>query len=31
MMLRKFVDKYGGDGLAKRIRINCLKNDPTIP
>ncbi|MDP2401735.1 MAG: VF530 family protein [Actinomycetota bacterium] len=29
-MLRKLVNKYGWDGLAKRIRINCLKNDPTI-
>jgi len=30
-MLRKLVNKYGWDGLAKRIRLNCLKNDPTIP
>lgn len=31
MMLRRLVNKYGWPGLAKRIRINCLKNDPTIP
>ncbi len=31
MMLNKLVNKYGWDGLAKRIRVNCLKSDPTIP
>ena len=31
MMLKRLVNKYGWDGLAKRVRINCLKNDPTIP
>ena len=31
MMLRRLVNKYGWPGLAKRIRINFLKNDPTIP
>ena len=31
MMLRKLVNKYGWDGLSKRIRLNCLKNDPSIP
>ncbi|NTW28858.1 MAG: DUF2132 domain-containing protein [Coriobacteriia bacterium] len=30
IMLTKLVNKYGWDGLAKRIRINCLKSDPTI-
>lgn len=29
-MLRKLVDKYGWDGLAKRVKANCLKNDPTM-
>ena len=31
MMLRRLVNKYGWPGLAKRIRINFLNNDPTIP
>lgn len=31
MMLKRLVNKYGWDGLAKRVRINCLKSDPTIP
>ena len=31
MMLGRLVNKYGWPGLAKRIRVNCLKNDPTIP
>lgn len=30
-MLTRLVKKYGWPGLAKRIRINCLKNDPSIP
>jgi uncharacterized protein (DUF2132 family) len=30
MMLKKLVNKYGWDGLAKRVRINCLKNDPSL-
>jgi len=30
-ILRKLVDKYGWDGLAKRININCFKSDPSIP
>ena len=31
MMLRRLVNKYGWDGLAKRFKLNCLKNDPSIP
>lgn len=30
IMLRKLVNKYGWPGLAKRVRVNCLKNDPTM-
>jgi len=30
MILRKLVNKYGWDGLAKRIDINCFKSDPSI-
>lgn len=30
-ILRKLVDKYGWDGLAKRIKISCFKSDPSIP
>ena len=29
-ILDKLVNKYGWDGLAKRIDINCFKNDPSI-
>ncbi len=29
-MLSRLVNKYGWDGLAKRVRINCLKSEPTI-
>jgi uncharacterized protein (DUF2132 family) len=29
-MLGKLVNKYGWDGLAKRVRVNCLKNDPSM-
>ena len=29
-ILGKLVDKYGWDGLAKRIDINCFKSDPSI-
>ncbi|MEF9926072.1 MAG: VF530 family DNA-binding protein [Raoultibacter sp.] len=24
------MNKYGWDGLAKRIHINCFKNDPNL-
>jgi uncharacterized protein (DUF2132 family) len=29
-ILRKLVNKYGWDGLAKRIDIRCFKSDPSI-
>jgi uncharacterized protein (DUF2132 family) len=29
-ILNKLVNKYGWDGLAKRIDINCFKSDPSI-
>jgi uncharacterized protein (DUF2132 family) len=29
-MLRKLVNKYGWDGLGRRIDINCFKSDPSI-
>ena len=29
-MLKKLVNKYGWDGLAKRIKINCFKYDPNM-
>ena len=29
-ILGKLVNKYGWDGLAKRIAINCFKSDPSI-
>ena len=29
-ILRKLVNKYGWDGLAKRISINSFKSDPSI-
>ena len=29
-ILRRLVNKYGWDGLAKRIDINCFKSDPSI-
>lgn len=30
MMLKRLVNKYGWDGLARRIRINCFKKDPSF-
>ena len=30
MVVTKLVDHFGWDGLAKRININCFKNDPSI-
>ncbi|MDO8964012.1 MAG: VF530 family protein [Coriobacteriia bacterium] len=30
MMLRRLVNKYGWPGLAKRIRLNCFKEDPSV-
>jgi uncharacterized protein (DUF2132 family) len=29
-ILNVLVAKYGWDGLAKRININCFKNDPSV-
>jgi uncharacterized protein (DUF2132 family) len=29
-ILSKLVNKYGWDGLAKRIDINCFKSDPSV-
>ena len=29
-ILSKLVNKYGWDGLAKRIDVNCFKSDPSI-
>ena len=29
-ILRKLVNKYGWDGLARRIDIKCFKSDPSI-
>ena len=26
----KLVEHYGWDGLARRIRINCFKNNPSV-
>ena len=26
----KLVEHYGWDELAKRIKINCFKNDPSV-
>ena len=30
MMLEFLVEKYGWDGLARRIDIRCFTNDPSI-
>lgn len=30
MALTRLVDRYGWDGLAQRIDINCFKSDPSI-
>ena len=29
-VVTKLQDRYGWDGLAKRIDINCFKSDPSI-
>lgn len=29
-ILLKLVDRYGWDGLAKKIDIKCFKSDPSI-
>ena len=30
MVIKRLVDRYGWDGLAQRIDINCFKSDPSI-
>lgn len=30
MIMTKLVERYGWDGLAQRIDINCFKIDPSI-
>jgi uncharacterized protein (DUF2132 family) len=30
MVVSKLVDRYGWNGLAQRIDINCFKSDPSI-
>lgn len=30
MMLKQLVNKYGWDGLARRIKINCFKKEPSV-
>lgn len=29
-VVTKLLDRYGWDGLARRIDINCFKTDPSI-
>jgi len=29
-ILNKLVDRYGWDGLAKRITVRCFSSDPSI-
>lgn len=29
-IMESLVDRYGWEGLAKRINVNCFKNDPSI-
>jgi len=29
-ILNALVEKYGWDGLARRININCFKSDPSV-
>ena len=30
MMLKRLVNKYGWDGLSKRIKIKCFSNEPNF-
>lgn len=30
MIVTSLVDRFGWDGLAQRININCFKSDPSI-
>jgi uncharacterized protein (DUF2132 family) len=29
-IMNALVEKYGWDGLARRININCFKSDPSV-
>lgn len=29
-MINKLVDRYGWEGLADKININCFKNEPSV-
>ena len=29
-ILNRLVEKYGWENMAKRIRINCFANDPSV-
>ncbi len=30
MLVSRLVERYGWDGLARKININCFKSDPSI-
>jgi len=30
MVVTRLVNRYGWDGLAQRIDINCFKSDPSV-
>ena len=30
MVVTRLVDRYGWDGLAQRIDVNCFKSDPSV-
>lgn len=30
MVVTRLYERYGWDGLAKRISINCFKKDPSV-
>lgn len=30
MVVTKLVERYGWEGLAERIEINCFKSDPSV-
>jgi uncharacterized protein (DUF2132 family) len=30
MVITRLADRYGWDGLAQRIDINCFKSDPSV-
>lgn len=29
-VVESLVDHYGWDGLARKVNINCFKNDPSV-